>query len=135
VVEPAGAAATAYLMDQADAVAGGAAPLEGPVVSVLSGGNNDPLLLLRIIRSGLAVAGRYLEFSVRVPDRPGSLAGLIALLAEHSANVLEVLHGRTKARLRVNEVEIGLTVETEGPQHSERLLAALREHGYHPEFH
>ena len=38
------------------------------------GGNIDPLLLLRVIRHGMAAAGRYLQFRVRVPDRPGSLA-------------------------------------------------------------
>ena len=61
VVEPAGAAATAYLLDRA---AGDGPPLEGPVVTVLSGGNIDPLLMLRIIRHGMTAAGRYLQFSV-----------------------------------------------------------------------
>ena len=41
VVEPAGAAAVAALTDTS------AARLEGPVVAVLSGGNIDPILLLR----------------------------------------------------------------------------------------
>lgn len=133
VVEPAGAAATARLMDMARANPSGAA-IEGPVVAVLSGGNIDPLLLLRIIRSGLSVAGRYLEFTLHVPDRPGSLAALLRLLADQSANVLEVLHGRTRSRLHVHEVMISLTVETNGPEHSKLVLSALREHGYHPHF-
>lgn len=131
VVEPAGAASVARLMDLGEE---GGAPLEGPVVAVISGGNVDPLLLLRIIRSGLTLAGRYLQFRVRVPDRPGSLAGLLAALAEAEANVLEVIHGRTSASLRVHEVQIGLTVETEGPEHSERVVQVLGERGYAPEF-
>jgi len=104
------------------------------VVAVVSGGNVDPLLLLRIIRSGLTLAGRYLQFRVRVPDRPGSLAGLLATLAELQANVLEVVHGRTSASLRVHEVQIALTVETEGPEHSEQVVQVLGERGYAPEF-
>src|SRR5690606_9509787 len=109
VVEPAGAAAVAHLMDR---VAGSDAPpfLDPykPVVAVLSGGNIDTLLMLRIIRTGLGVAGRYLQFRVTVPDRPGSLAALLALLAEERANVLEVQHGRTTASLAVHEVQIGV---------------------------
>ncbi len=137
VVEPAGAAAVAHLMDRGRAR--GLAPVdgladldgrEGPVVAVISGGNIDPLLMLRIIRTGLTVAGRYLQFRVTVPDRPGSLASLLAALAESRANVLEVVHGRTTTSLRVHEVQIALTVETEGRQHSEAVLAELRDQGY-----
>ena len=85
------------------------------MVAVLSGGNIDPVLLLRVIRHGMAAAGRYLQFRVRVPDRPGSLARLLADLAEADANVLEVEHVRTGAALRVDEVEIGVQLETKGP--------------------
>src|SRR5690606_33729893 len=133
VVEPAGAAAVAHLMDR---VAGSDAPpfLDPykPVVAVLSGGNIDTLLMLRIIRTGLGVAGRYLQFRVTVPDRPGSLAALLALLAEERANVLEVQHGRTTASLAVHEVQIGVTVETDGSEHSDRVVHALTEHHYRP---
>ena len=44
---------------------------ETPAVVVLSGGNVDPLLLMRVIRSGLAAAGRFLVFRVSIPDVPG----------------------------------------------------------------
>jgi threonine ammonia-lyase medium form len=125
VVEPAGAAAVAHLLDSPPGT------YDGPVVAVLSGGNIDPVLLLRIIRHGLASAGRYLQFRVRVPDAPGSLAGLLDTLAEADANVLEVEHVRTGASLRVDEVEIGLQVETRGPEHCEALIATLREKEYH----
>ena len=47
------------------------APFEPPVVVVLSGGNIDPLLLAKVLRHGLAAAGRYLAFRCRLPDRPG----------------------------------------------------------------
>jgi threonine ammonia-lyase medium form len=124
VVEPAGAAAVAHLLDS------GNGAYEGPVVAVLSGGNIDPVLLLRIIRHGMAAAGRYLQFRVRVPDSPGSLARLLSDLAEADANVLEVEHVRTGAALRVDEVELGVQLETKGSQHCEELLATLRGKGY-----
>jgi threonine dehydratase len=124
VVEPAGAAAVARLLDA------GKNAYEGPVVAVLSGGNIDPVLLLRIIRHGLAAAGRYLQFRVRVPDSPGSLAGLLADLAGADANVLEIEHVRTGATLPVDEVEIAVQLEAKGSVHCEELLRTLRDKGY-----
>jgi threonine dehydratase len=123
VVEPAGAAAAAALLDQPHA-------FETPAVVVLSGGNVDPLLLMRVIRHGLAAAGRYLFFRARIPDVPGGLARLLAELAEAEANVLDVVHERTSASLHLDEVEVQLQVETRGAEHAERVLARLRECGY-----
>jgi threonine dehydratase len=123
VVEPAGAAGVAALMSDA-------AAFEPPVAVVLSGGNIDPLLLLRVLRHGMAAAGRYLQFRLRVPDRPGSLAALLAVLARVDANVLEIEHVRTGAQLHVDEVEIALQLETKGRDHCEQVLATLREAGY-----
>jgi threonine dehydratase len=125
VVEPAGAVAVAAIMD-ADV----AAALRPPVVAVLSGGNIDPLLMMRIIRHGMAAAGRYLHVRLRAPDRPGSLAAVLALLAAAEANVLEVEHVRTGVRLSVDEVEVALWLETRGPDHASAVIAALRAAGY-----
>jgi threonine dehydratase len=124
LVEPAGAAAVAALMDHPDR-------FPTPTVAVLSGGNVDPLLLMKVIRHGLAAAGRYLHFWVRIPDQPGGLATLLKELAELDANVLDVVHERTSARLHLDEVEVAMQVETRGLPHAERVLARLRERGYH----
>ncbi len=125
VVEPAGAAGVAAMLDPQLA-----SQLRPPVVAVLSGGNIDPLLMMRVIRHGMAAAGRYLQVRLRAPDRPGSLASLLALLAATEANVLEVEHVRTGVRLSIDEVEIGLRLETRGPDHCRTVLAALRDAGY-----
>ena len=135
VVEPAGAAAVAWLLEAAKKHAaepdgrGGAAGLEGPVVAVLSGGNIDPLLMLRVIRNGMVVAGRYLRLQVQVPDRPGSLAGLLMECASLDANVVEVAHSRTSTSITVDEVEIRLELETKSQQHADHVIATLRGHG------
>ncbi len=123
VIEPAGAAAVAALLEDPTA-------FEPPVVAVLSGGNIDPVLLLRVIRHGLTAGGRYLALYVRVPDRPGNLAKLLATLAEADVNVLEVEHLRTHPGLAVHEVEIGVQLEMRGPEHCEEVLATLRAEGY-----
>jgi len=123
VVEPAGAVAVAALLS-------GAVKVEPPVVAVLSGGNIDPLLMLRVIEHGLAAAGRFLRFTVRCDDRPGQLAAVLAMIAEHGANVVDVAHQRHDPRLHLGEVEVALSVETRGAAHSDQLLGALREAGY-----
>jgi threonine dehydratase len=127
VVEPAGAAAVA-------AVLAGTVRLEPPVVTVLSGGNIDPLLLLRLIEHGLSAARRYLSFTVKFADRPGSLVAMLALVAEQGANVLDVSHSRTDPSLNVGEVDVALSVETKGAEHSEQLVGALRAAGYRLQF-
>ncbi len=123
VVEPAGAAAVAAILD-------GPGRFEPPVVALLSGGNMDPILLLRVIQHGMAAAGRYLGIRLRIRDAPGSLATLLALLAAVGANVVEVEHQRTGPKLHFGEVEVALSVETRGPEHSGEVLTALREAGY-----
>jgi threonine dehydratase len=127
VVEPAGAVGVGALLADPHR-------FEGPVVAVLSGGNIDPLLLHRVIEHGLAAAGRYLHFTVDFADRPGSLAGLLTLLAEQGVNVLNVEHLRHNARLTLGQVEVVLSVETKGNEHSEKLLSALRKAGYAARF-
>ncbi len=123
VVEPAGAAAVAALLDSPH-------DFTGPVVAVLSGGNIDPLLLGKVIRHGMASAGRYLNLHVTIPDSPGGLARLLTEVGASGANVLEVMHERISPALLLDEVEVQLQLETRGPQHSEQVLARLRERGY-----
>ncbi|BFU46874.1 threonine ammonia-lyase [Krasilnikovia sp. MM14-A1004] len=123
VVEPAGAAAVAALLS-------GKVAAEPPVVAVLSGGNIDPMLLLRVIEHGLASAGRFQRLSVRTPDQPGELARLLGEIAKTRANIVDVLHSRQNPRLAFGEVEVQLSVETRGPDHSAALIAALRDAGY-----
>ncbi|WP_341358961.1 threonine ammonia-lyase [Georgenia sp. M64] len=123
VVEPSGAAGVAALLAEPDAFA-------GPVVVVLSGGNVDPLVLLRIIRHGMSAAGRYLQMRVLLKDTPGNLARLLQRLAESGGNVVNIEHARTAAGLAVDEVEITVELETKGPEHCESVLEELRGHGY-----
>ncbi|MCV2396380.1 threonine ammonia-lyase [Actinotalea sp. M2MS4P-6] len=122
IVEPSGAAGVAALMAGLE--------VETPAVVVLSGGNIDPLLLLRVVRHGLVAAGRYLQLRVRVDDTPGHLAALLTDIAAAGGNVVHVEHDRTAPDLAVDDVEIAVQVETRGADHAELLLGTLREHGF-----
>ena len=85
------------------------------MVAVLSGGNIDPLLLLRVIEHGLAAAGPLpaAHRALRGPARV-SWPRCSAEIAEQRANVVDVAHQRHDPRLRLGEVEVALSVETRG---------------------
>ncbi|MFJ2116483.1 MULTISPECIES: threonine ammonia-lyase [unclassified Streptomyces] len=123
VVEPAGASPVAALLSDPGA-------FSGPVVAVLSGGNVDPVLMQRILRHGMAAAGRYLSLRLRVTDRPGALATMLGVLSVADANVLDVSHVRTDPRLGLTEADVEVHLETKGPEHCAQVAVALREAGY-----
>ncbi|MFI0814749.1 threonine ammonia-lyase [Streptomyces sp. NPDC021098] len=123
VVEPAGASSVAAVLSDPGS-------FEGPVVSVLSGGNVDPLLMQRILRHGMAAAGRYLSLRLRLTDRPGALATLLAELSAVDANVLDISHVRINPRLALSEAEVELQLETKGPEHCAEVREALHGAGY-----
>jgi threonine dehydratase len=123
VVEPAGVAAVAAVLADPSA-------FPPPVVAIISGGNIDPVLLLKVVQHGMAAAGRYLSLRLRVPDRPGSLAAVLAELAAVGANVLEVEHERTDTQLHIGEVEIFVVLETRGPDHATEVVSALERAGF-----
>ncbi|CAI9407540.1 threonine ammonia-lyase [Nocardioides sp. T2.26MG-1] len=123
LVEPAGAAAVAAVMEYPESIG-------TPAVAVLSGGNIDPLLLGKVIRHGMAAAGRYVNLHVCIPDLPGGLAQLLTDISAAGANVLEVAHERISPTLNLDEVEVHLQLETRGEPHTAQVLARLRERGY-----
>jgi threonine dehydratase len=123
VAEPAGVAAVAAVLADPEA-------FPPPVVAIISGGNIDPVLLLKVVQHGMAAAGRYLSLRLRVPDRPGSLAAVLAECAAVGANVLEVEHERTDTQLHIGEVEVFVVLETRGPDHAAEVTAALGRAGF-----
>ncbi|HEY2428136.1 MAG TPA: threonine ammonia-lyase [Acidimicrobiales bacterium] len=126
VVEPSGALGLAALLS-------GRVTGDGPAVVLCTGGNVDPLLLIKLIEHGLSAAGRYLLLRLVVDDRPGGLAALLTTVAATQANVLEVAHHRAGVALGLDEVEVLLTLETRAPEHQVEVLAALSAAGYRPE--
>jgi threonine dehydratase len=123
VLEPAGAAGVAAVME-------GRGGLVPPVVVVLSGGNIDPLLLLRVIRFGLSAAGRYFAFRTRLSDQPGELHSLLGLIKDAGANVVGVEHHREGVRVHMGDVDVAIQIETRGHDHIKELSQRLAESGY-----
>jgi threonine dehydratase len=100
------------------------------VVAVLSGGNIDINMISRIIDRGLVFDGRAARLTVKVRDRPGSLAELTRTVADMGANVLETYHRRAYADISLGDVEIVIQMETRGREHVEEIIRALEELGH-----
>lgn len=105
-------------------------PKGGTVVLVISGGNMDSPLLGRVLRKGLFRNGRIMRFTVCLDDTPGSLAGLLAVVAKARANVLHIYHNRGARDLPVSMSMVELELETRSPGHIEEITAQLRASGY-----
>ncbi len=123
-----GAAATTLAAVMSDALR---SQLQGKRVALLiSGGNLDVNMMERIIERGLVRAGRRARFTLGVPDRPGTLARLTELVAQHGCNVLEIRHERAFAKTAVGETELEVEIETTGPEALAALRAELEHEGY-----
>ena len=100
------------------------------VVSILSGGNIDVLTIASMITKGLVVRGRIFTFAVNLSDKPGQLVAVSEILAEQNANVIKLEHNQFKNLDRFHEVELVVTVETNGEDHIKKITAAMADRGY-----
>lgn len=127
IVEPAGATPLA-------AVLSGKLDITGKkTVCVMSGGNIDVSFIQTIIERGLVARHRRLKLTVRLVDRPGSLAKLLQLVAEGGANILTVEHDKLSTALDPNETNVRLVCEVGGQEHGNRVVELLRGKGFNVE--
>ena len=131
VVEAAGAVSLEHLNLRSRKFAAATGP--HVVVPIMSGGNIDTVTMGAVIQKGMIARGRIMNFEVELPDTPGQLVKVATLLAEQRANVIQLDHDQFKASGHyTNAVSLGVTVETNGPEHIDRILVALREAGFQP---
>lgn len=102
------------------------------VVSILSGGNMDVITFASMVQHGLIERGRIFTVAVQLPDLPGQLAKVSGILAEAQGNVIKLEHNQFVSVNRNHAVGIQITMETFGHDHKERIMKALRDHGYEP---
>jgi threonine dehydratase len=111
-----------------------ALPKEGPIVTVVSGGNMDTFQKTRYIRRALAAEHRHLVVRVRMPDRrgggPRQMADLFGLLADHQVNMLEIAYRRSTHDLPLGIVEVVMLLETRGARDAEIVTMALADAGF-----
>jgi threonine dehydratase len=124
VVEGAGAAGLAALMEHADQFRG------RTVGIVLTGGNIDTRLLANVLLRDQVRSGRLARIRIRLQDRPGALVNVFRVIAEQNVNVLEIYHQRVFTDLPAKGLITDIECETRDAPHLARLIAALREAGY-----
>lgn len=100
------------------------------VVSIISGGNIDVLMISSMINKGLVRRDRIFSFSVNISDKPGELAKVVDLIAELGANVIKLEHNQFKNLSRFRDVEVQITVETNGTDHIQNLIETFEKKGY-----
>lgn len=123
IVEGAGVVGLAAMLE-------GQIQAEGPMVIVVSGGNIDVKLLDSVINQGMSQIGRFLTFKTLIRDQPGSLRGVLSLLAAEKANVLHIQHARFRSNIPLNCTEVEIEVETRDHEHASEIVHGLQSAGY-----
>ncbi|MDW7685339.1 MAG: threonine ammonia-lyase [Bacillota bacterium] len=100
------------------------------IISIVSGGNIDVLTISAMINRGLFSRGRIFSFSVDLPDRPGELLKISEILARLNANIIKLDHNQFKTFHRFMDVQLEVTVETNGHKHIRRITEELEKAGY-----
>jgi len=122
VVEPAGAAGLA-------AVLSGTVSYPGKnVVTVISGGNINLLLLTQAIERGMMQHELLARFAVTVPDKPHMLSRMLDALAALNVNVQSISHDRATTSVPIGHVKIIVTFQTLGGEQIQEVEQALQDH-------
>jgi threonine dehydratase len=97
---------------------------------VVTGGNIDGRLLASILMRGLVREGRLVRLRAELPDVPGALSRVSAIIGTHAGNIVEVHHQRLFHDISVKRAELDVVVETQNRRHVEALIAALNQAGF-----
>ena len=100
------------------------------IVSLLSGGNIDVVTISSLINKGLVARSRIYCFSVDLPDTPGQLLEISRILNDHKANVVKLDHNQFRATDRFHHFNLQVTIETNGKEHLDSILIALKTEGF-----
>jgi threonine dehydratase len=100
------------------------------IVVALSGGNIDMTMLTVILERGMEYDGRMARLKVVIPDKPGNIAKLAALVAEQQANILEIYQHHSVSEVDIGETEVEMVLEAKGKKHIDAIIASIIQCGY-----
>src|ERR671913_308864 len=123
VVEPAGAASLAYLLNN------GHKNRNKKIVSILSGGNVDMYLLGQVVAKGLLQMNRLLKIFIQLPDKPGALKTVVDGISDLNVNIVEVIHDRLSANISAGTAGVYLSLELENEKHCDLLINFMKKKG------
>ena len=124
VAEGAGAAGVAALLTNAHRFRG------RKVGIVVTGGNIDARLLASVLMRGLVREGCLVRLRSELPDVPGALARLSAVIGGRGGNIVEVHHQRLFQDASVKRAELDVVIETQSRRHVAAIVAALIAAGF-----
>ena len=102
------------------------------IVSILSGGNMDVITMSSVVQQGLIMRDRIFTVSVLLPDKPGELSRVSAVIASENGNVIKLEHNQFVSINRNAAVELRITLEAFGTEHKNQILSRLEKEGYQP---
>ena len=102
------------------------------IVSILSGGNMDVITMSSVVQQGLIMRDRIFTVSVLLPDKPGELSRVAAVIAEKNGNVIKLEHNQFVSTNRSAAVELRITLEAFGTEHKQEIMDTLQDNGYKP---
>ena len=102
------------------------------VVSILSGGNMDVITMSSVVQQGLILRDRIFTVSVLLPDKPGELSKVAAVVAKEHGNVIKLSHNQFVSINGSAAVELRITMESFGTEHKQEIISALEKEGYRP---
>ena len=106
-------------------------PVKGKkVVCLVSGGNIDVTILSRVINRGLLQAGRLVDLTIEMTDKPGQLNDVSRIIADLGANVVSVNHNRSDVNMDINSCFLKISLETRDYNHIQEIENKLRDAGY-----
>lgn len=100
------------------------------VVCLVSGGNIDMSFISQLINKGLYESGQITRIEVEIANIPGKLQELLTLIAQTKANVISIEHDGFKQVSRFKNINVELTLETNGKDHAEKIRQAIIKKGY-----
>ncbi|WP_249324062.1 threonine ammonia-lyase [Wansuia hejianensis] len=103
------------------------------IVSLISGGNIDILTISGLIDKGLVSTGRISCFAVTLKDKPGELQKISDILSNLGANIIDVSHDSRRGLTSFTDVNVNITVETNGFTHIQNIVQEIPKYGYHIE--
>jgi threonine dehydratase len=124
VAEGAGAAGVAALLANTERFRG------KQVGIVITGGNIDARLLASVLMRGLVRGGCLVRLRSELPDVPGALARLSAVIGGRGGNIVEVHHQRLFQDASVKRAELDVVIETQSRRHVAAIVAALTAAGF-----
>ncbi len=102
-------------------------PIKGKkTVCLVSGGNVDVPILSRVVKTGLTHVGRSVSLRVELPNKPGKLREILAIIAEHGSNIQRIKLKDSSTNGGYAEIRL----ETRNHEHIEEIKASLAKQGY-----